>query len=136
MPGDALSGPDGTQPPDLPVVMPDALGPQVPARRFEVPAPRLPAVPAPAARAPVPAAEETEAPTGPIAAEDIAQAQRAGPRSARGSAVPDEVRGGSRPTEQRTQRRKRASAALLILLVLFLLVLAYNLVYFLYSTFH
>ncbi len=64
------------------------------------------------------------------------RAARAAPRAPRGSAVPEEVRGASRPTTHETPRRRRSNAVWLVLVLLLLVVLAYNLVRLLYTTFH
>jgi hypothetical protein len=125
---DALCGPDGTQEPE-PVSDPLA-------RRTLGGPSRLPAPPAPGARPVERGSSELDPPTGPVEAEKIVRAERADPRAARGSAVPEEVRGASRPTTHEMPRRRRANAVWLVLFLLLLVVLAYNLVRLLYTTFH
>jgi hypothetical protein len=134
MTGDALSGPDGTQPPETAPGRPEVLGTEAllpPVETFGAPAGA--------------GAEDFDPPTMPVSAAVLAEAGRQGSpaprtprpaRPARGAAVPGEVAGGSRPTTHESPRRRRVRTGGVILLVLFLLVLAYNLIRLLYTTFH
>jgi hypothetical protein len=137
MSGDAMSGPDGTQPLAPPALRPDSLDAQGRARlpgRVEPPG-----APQAAARPDKSPAEKPDPPTMPVASEVIAQAGRArvpAPPAARGQAAPTAMVGGSRATTHESPRRRRTAAAWLVLAVLLALVLAYNLVRLLYTTFH